>query len=44
MSGERDAWLAEDPLPRDPVAIVDRWLSQGFADPALDNPHAGSIQ
>ena len=43
MSGERDAWLAEDPLPRDPVAIVDRWLSQGFADPALDNPHAVAL-
>jgi hypothetical protein len=26
-----DAWLARDPLPEDPVAIVKAWLDDAFA-------------
>lgn len=36
----RDAWLSDDPLPADPLPIVEEWLSEAFADPALENPHA----
>ena len=44
MAGDsRDAWLAEDPLPAEPVPIVERWLAEGFADPALENPHAVAL-
>lgn len=39
-SRPRDAWLGEDPLPSEPVPIVERWLAEAFADPALENPHA----
>jgi len=39
----RDAWLAEDPLPAEPVAVVQRWLAEAFADPALENPHAVAL-
>jgi len=39
----RDAWLAEDPLPDEPVPIVERWLSEAFADPAQDSPHAVAL-
>ena len=39
-SRPRDAWLGEDPLPAEPVPIVERWLSEAFADEALENPHA----
>ncbi len=36
----RDAWLAQDPLPDDPIAITKRWLDEAFADGAQENPHA----
>ena len=36
----RDAWLGEDPLPSEPVPIVERWLSEAFADERQENPHA----
>lgn len=39
----RDLWLAEDPLPVEPLAVVERWLSEAFADPAQDNPHAVAL-
>ena len=43
MSGLPDAWLAQDPLPAEPVPIVERWLGEAFADPAQDNPHAVAL-
>ena len=39
----RDGWLATDPLPDEPVAIVQRWLNEAFADAALENPHAVAL-
>jgi pyridoxamine 5'-phosphate oxidase len=39
----RDAWLSEDPLPRDPAAIVKRWLDQAFAEGTQENPHAVAL-
>jgi pyridoxamine 5'-phosphate oxidase len=39
-SRPRDAWLSEDPLPAEPVPIVEQWLSEAFADERLENPHA----
>jgi pyridoxamine 5'-phosphate oxidase len=38
----RDAWLAEDPLPTDPAAIVQRWLDEAFAA-GQENPHAVAL-
>ncbi len=38
-----DAWLAEDPLPGDPVAILKGWLDQAFAEGLQANPHAVSL-
>ncbi len=39
----RDAWLSEDPLPEEPVPIVERWLEEAFADPEQENPHAVAL-
>ena len=39
----RDAWLGEDPLPDQPVAIVKRWLDEAFADGKLAHPHAVAL-
>lgn len=39
----RDAWLAEDPLPAEPVPIVKGWLDDAFAAGDLDTPHAISL-
>lgn len=36
----RDAWLGEDPLPAEPVPIVETWLSDAFADERIENAHA----
>jgi pyridoxamine 5'-phosphate oxidase len=38
-----DAWLAEDPLPEDPIAILKRWLDEAFAEGLQANPHAVSL-
>ena len=27
----RDAWLAEDPLPTDPLPVLQGWLDEAFA-------------
>ncbi len=35
-----DAWLGEDPLPGDPIPIVQRWLAQAFEAGVQENPHA----
>jgi pyridoxamine 5'-phosphate oxidase len=35
-----DAWLARDPLPDDPAAIVKRWLGEAFAAGTQRDPHA----
>lgn len=35
-----DAWLSEDPLPRDPFPILARWLEEAFSVGAQPNPHA----
>lgn len=35
-----DAWLSNDPLPDDPVAIVKTWLDEAFAAGTQANPHA----
>jgi pyridoxamine 5'-phosphate oxidase len=43
VNESRDAWLAEDPLPDEPVSIVERWLAEGFADPAIENAHAVAL-
>jgi pyridoxamine 5'-phosphate oxidase len=39
----RDAWLARDPLPAEPVPIVERWLAEAFADERLENAHAVAL-
>jgi pyridoxamine 5'-phosphate oxidase len=39
----RDAWLAEDPLPDEPVAIVKRWLDEAFAEGRQESPHAVAL-
>jgi len=39
----RDAWLAEDPLPENPIAILKRWLDEAFAEGLQANPHAISL-
>jgi pyridoxamine 5'-phosphate oxidase len=38
-----DAWLAEDPLPRDPIPILKQWLDEAFAAGLQANPHAVSL-
>lgn len=38
-----DGWLAEDPLPKEPVAIVERWLSEAFHSRDQENPHAVAL-
>jgi pyridoxamine 5'-phosphate oxidase len=38
-----DAWLAEDPLPEDPIPILKGWLDQAFDDGLQANPHAISL-
>ena len=38
-----DAWLAEDPLPEDPIAILKGWLDEAFAERRQANPHAVSL-
>ncbi len=38
-----DAWLAEDPLPEDPIAILKGWLDEAFAEGLQANPHAISL-
>jgi len=38
-----DAWLARDPLPAEPVAIVERWLGEAFEARAQENPHAVAL-
>jgi len=40
---ERDGWLAEDPLPSDPFAILQRWLDEAFAAREQPNPHAIAV-
>lgn len=42
-AAQRDAWLGEDPLPTEPIPIVEGWLAEAFADPDLDNPHAVAL-
>ena len=39
----RDAWLAEDPLPGDPIPILKQWLDEAFAAGLQANPHAVSL-
>jgi pyridoxamine 5'-phosphate oxidase len=38
-----DQWLAEDPLPDDPLPVLKRWLDQAFDDGVQPNPHAVSL-
>jgi pyridoxamine 5'-phosphate oxidase len=38
-----DAWLAEDPLPEDPIPILKRWLDEAFEAGLQTNPHAISL-
>jgi len=38
-----DAWLAREPLPGDPVAIVKQWLDEAFAKREQENPHAVAL-
>lgn len=38
-----DAWLAEDPLPREPVPIVRTWLREAFDSRRQANPHAVAL-
>ncbi len=35
-----DAWLARDPLPTDPAAILKAWLDEAFRAALQPNPHA----
>jgi pyridoxamine 5'-phosphate oxidase len=39
----RDAWLGEDPLPDEPVAIVKRWLAEATAAGEQESPHAVAL-
>ncbi len=39
----RDAWLAEDPLPADPLPVVRGWLDEAFAAGLQSNPHAVAL-
>jgi pyridoxamine 5'-phosphate oxidase len=38
-----DSWLSREPLPSDPVAIVEQWLGEAFAARAQENPHAVAL-
>jgi len=38
-----DAWLAEDPLPEDPIPILSDWLDEAFAAGLQANPHAVAL-
>ena len=38
-----DAWLSQDPLPEDPVAVLKGWLDEAFAAREQANPHAVSL-
>ncbi len=38
-----DAWLARDPLPEEPCAIVERWLGEAFEAGLQANPHAVAL-
>ena len=42
-SNDRDLWLAEDPLPAEPVPVIQRWLSEAFETRAQENPHAVAL-
>lgn len=35
-----DAWIARDPLPAEPFAVLARWLDEAFAARRQPNPHA----
>jgi pyridoxamine 5'-phosphate oxidase len=41
--GLRDAWLGEDPLPEEPVAVVKRWLAEATAEGRQEIPHAVAL-
>ena len=38
-----DDWLADDPLPADPMPILARWLDEAFARGEQPNPHAVAL-
>jgi pyridoxamine 5'-phosphate oxidase len=38
-----DAWIAEDPLPGDPLPILKAWLDEAFEAGLQDNPHAVAL-
>lgn len=38
-----DRWLADGPLPGDPVAVVKQWLDEAFAGGEQQNPHAVAL-
>lgn len=38
-----DEWLGRDPLPDEPVPIVERWLGEAFRDRTRENPHAVAL-
>lgn len=38
-----DAWLAQDPLPEEPVPIVERWLREAFQTKRQESPHAVAL-
>lgn len=40
MFDVEDDWLAEDPLPEDPMPILSRWLEDAFGTREQPNPHA----
>lgn len=40
---DRDVWLAEDPLPAEPVPVIDRWLREAFQTRDQENPHAVAL-
>lgn len=40
---EPDAWLSRDPLPTDPIPILDEWLREAFAAGLEPNPHAVAL-
>ncbi len=43
MADADDGWLADDPLPGDPVPILARWLKEAFASGEQLNPHAVAL-
>lgn len=42
-TNDRDLWLAEDPLPANPIPVVQRWLAEAFETRAQENPHAVAL-